>query len=87
VQVAPGSGGVGVGSQLTIRIAKIYWENPGTIGDTFVIEDPISSLILWTGRCEVANQSQLFDWTARPLIWQDFCVPTLASGTLYISVI
>jgi len=72
------------GSFITLRIIKVYWENPTNIGDTFVIQDPASGHTWLTGRCEVANQSQIFDFTAKPLLWKDFEVLTLASGTLYI---
>jgi hypothetical protein len=73
-----------IGSLFTLRIEKVYWENPGTIGDTITIGDPISGLTLLALRCEVANQSQLIDWTSNPKLWQDFEINSFPSGTLYI---
>ena len=81
------SADAGKNSQFTIQVVKSFWYNPVNIGDTFVIEDPVSSLILWQGKCEVADQAQLFDWSPRPRIFRDFIVPTLASGTLIIELV
>lgn len=63
------------------RIVSIYWLNPATIGDTFVIEDADGNVIK-TARCEVANQSQEFEMFEKEVT--DYQVTTLGSGTLYI---
>ena len=73
-----------IGTLFTLLVEKIYWENPGTIGDTISIGDPVSGLVLLVLRCEVANQSQLIDFTSNPKLWQDFSIDSLPSGTLYI---
>lgn len=66
-----------------LRVEKIIWESPATIGDQLVIEDPQGN-VLFPATCEVAGQSQIFDWVANPKIWSDFQVTTLGSGTVYI---
>lgn len=73
-----------LGTLRTLIVEKLYWENPATIGDSFTIGDPISGLVLAAFRCEVANQSQLLDWTSNPKMWQDFAIDAFPSGTLYI---
>ena len=70
----------GLPSNQPILVSMVYWLNPITIGDTFVISGPGLNL---TGRCEVANQSQVFQLIP-PVLTKDFTVATLASGTLYI---
>lgn len=63
------------------RPKMIYWFNPINIGDTFVITD-INGNVHLQGRCEVANQSQIFNvdnWYQNGMV-----VPTLASGKLHI---
>jgi hypothetical protein len=73
-----------LGTLRTLLIEKIYWENPVNIGDTVSIGDPVSGLVLLVLRCEVANQSQLIDWTTNPKLWQDFAIDSFPSGTLYL---
>lgn len=83
IALAKGSGGLG-NTLTTLLVEKIYWENPITVGDGVSIGDPISGNILVVLRCEVANQSQLIDWTSNPKLWQDFSIDSFVSGTLYI---
>lgn len=65
-----------------LLLHEIYWYNPVNIGDTFVMTLGDGTTIVRQGRCEVANQSQVFRmWGAR---LRDFAVPTLASGTIFI---
>jgi len=72
-----------VNSGAEISIDEIYWFNPVNIGDTFNITLGDGTQTVRTGRCEVANQSQVFaEYGKRVTAIQ---VPTLASGTLYIS--
>jgi hypothetical protein len=72
------------GTFLTVLVEKIYFFNPNAVGDTALITDPNTGETLLRLRCEVANQSQLVDWTAKPKRWADFAVPELDSGTLYV---
>lgn len=74
----------GLGTLRTLIIEKIYWFNPINVGDQVTIGDPQSGETLLNLRCEVANQSQLVDWTANPKIWTDFQIDVFSSGTLYI---
>jgi hypothetical protein len=73
-----------LGSFQTLRVEKVYWENPANIGDIVTIVDPISGSALLPLRCEVAGQSQVVDWTPKPHLWSDFEVSQITSGTLYI---
>ena len=73
-----------LGTLRTLLVEKIYWENPANVGDTISIGDPVSGLVLLVLRCEVANQSQLIDFTSNVKVWQDFEINSLPSGTLYI---
>jgi hypothetical protein len=75
--------GAGAGLSRPLRVVKVYWENPTTAGNTFVIIDPTSSKVLLEGRAEANNQSQVFEFPV-PITWRDFRVSTLASGTLWI---
>ena len=77
-----GAGGLGTFS--TLLIEKIYWYNPITAGDTVSITDPNTGNILLNLRCEVVDQSQVVDWTAKPKRWRNFIVGQISSGTLYI---
>lgn len=63
-----------------LTIAAVYWLNPVTPGDTLVIQNEGGSTLL-SARCEVANQSQLFQI---PFQVGGFKVSTIASGTVYI---
>jgi hypothetical protein len=73
-----------IGTLFTLKIEKVYWFNPQNVGDTVDIGDPVSGETILDLRCEVANQSQIFDWTANPRILADFQVGQISSGTLYI---
>jgi hypothetical protein len=67
-----------------LRVKKVYWENPTTLAHTFVIDDgSTGAKVLIEGRCEVANQSQAFDF-AEPVVWKNFKATTIASGILWI---
>jgi hypothetical protein len=72
----------GVGNPPLVQVTRVYWENPTTIAHTFQIVDAAGTVLL-EGRCEVANQSQAFDFV-NARIWKDFQVTTLSSGTLWI---
>lgn len=72
-----------LGTLFSFRFTKFYWEDPTNSGDQCLIVGS-NGLDILTLRCESANQSQFVDWTAGPLLVQDFSVPQLDSGTLYI---
>jgi hypothetical protein len=74
----------GLGSFTYLLIEKVYWMTPVTIGDTVSITDPDTGNVLLNLRCEVAGQSQIIDWTAKPKRWRDFIVGQISSGTLWI---
>jgi hypothetical protein len=63
-------------------VGAVYWFNPASIGDTAVLQDADGNA-LWSGRCEVANQSQFMPMPAAFRV-RGYAVPTLVSGTLYI---
>lgn len=60
---------------MELNLLEVYWLNPGTIGDTFNMTTVDGNTVLCTGRCEVANQSQLFQMYGKRIT--DFAVPTL----------
>jgi len=66
----------------TFTIDEIYWYDPVTVGDTFTFTLGDGNTVLRQGRCEVAAQSQVFKMYGRVI--DDFQVPTLSSGKLYI---
>lgn len=69
-----------------LRVRKIEWFNPAATTDTFSITENVSGKKLLEGKCEVAAQSQIFDFASKALIlpqtsdWK----ATITSGTLYI---
>lgn len=65
-----------------VAIDEVYWFNPSNIADAFSVTLGDGTQVLRTGRCEVANQSQLFSGYGRRVT--AIQVPTLGSGTLYI---
>jgi hypothetical protein len=72
------------GTFYDLRIEKIEWKSPVTATtDTFSIEDQ-NAFNLLQGTCEVAGQSQIWDWTAKPKRWRDFTVNQISSGVLWI---
>jgi hypothetical protein len=72
------------GTLTALKIAKIEWLSPVTVGDQVNIGDPNSGLTLLNLVCEVALQSQIIDWTASPVLWNDFEIDRMNSGTLYL---
>lgn len=73
-----------LGAFYNLRIEKVYWETPVTVGDTVTITDASGSQTILNLRCEVAAQSEIVDWSANPRYVADFAVPQISSGTLYI---
>lgn len=76
-----------LGSPSTLLISKIYWFDPTTIGDQVLLTNPQSGQNIIRLRCEVAGQSQVVDWSTRPKLLQDFAIPQLDSGVLYIYIL
>ena len=66
----------------TTYIRRIYWLNPTNLGDTVVLQNGADTEQI-TLRCEVASQSQFFDWNEGLLI-NGSKLSTLASGTVYL---
>jgi hypothetical protein len=66
----------------SFNAAAVYWFNPVNVGDQVAFQDSDGNLI-WQGRCEVANQSQLFRFPAAISI-AGYQIPTLTSGTFYV---
>jgi hypothetical protein len=77
-------GPTGLGSFTYLLVEKVYWMTPVTLGDTVSITDPDTGNILLQLRCEVAGQSQIVDWSAKPKRWRDFIVGQISSGNLEI---
>jgi len=74
-----------LGSPLTLMVTKVEWYKPVTIGDQVKILDTSqASTDLLDFTCETALQSQVMDWTARPILWRDFQVTQIDSGVLKI---
>ena len=67
------------GSPITLRVARVEWFSPATVGDQAVIIDPASGKEWLRMKCEVALQSQI--WPVNEL-WSDFAVVQLDSGVL-----
>lgn len=65
-----------------IRIKMVYWYNPANIGDLVSLQDEKGNVI-WPGRCETANQSQVVVFP-REIVVNGYQAPILGSGTLYI---
>jgi len=66
-----------------VAVARVYWYNPVTVGDIFILTNNEGKLIV-RGRCEVANQSQFFDFSAIPLSTDGYGIAALSSGQLDI---
>ena len=73
-----------LGSPLTLQIVKVEYYKPVTIGDTVTIVNASNGQNLLDFTCEVALQSQIVDFTAKPLLWSDFSVTRIDSGILKI---
>ena len=69
------------GSPIELRVARVAWFSPTTIGDQVLIIDPASGKEWLRMKCEVALQSQI--WPVNEL-WSDFAVVQLDSGVLKI---
>ena len=73
-----------LGSFQYLRVEKIVWEGPVSVGDKLVIEDLIAGNVLVQLVCDTAVVSQCLDWTPKPRRWADFQLTTLGSGTVLI---
>lgn len=69
-------------------LIKVYWFNPAAVGDTFTLVDATKGVLILTGRCEAANQSQLFDQSngLSATTFNGLGCSQLSSGTLYVTI-
>jgi hypothetical protein len=67
-----------LGTFQTCIIKHIRWSEPGTSG-SFIITDPIDGHVIASGN-STANNDQIIDWSAKPLLVRDFIVSTLSGG-------
>jgi hypothetical protein len=72
-----------MGSFQNLRVEKILWETPVTVGDQIVFEDNLAN-VLATLTCDTANVSQCLDWTPKPKRWADFTLTKISSGVVYL---
>ena len=70
-----------LGSPFVLRVVRVEWYAPTTIGHTALIVDPASGKEWLKFTCEVALQSQILPVNE---LWSDFAVDQLDSGTLKI---
>lgn len=64
------------------RFSVVYWFNPATPGDLCTLTDN-NGAIIWEGRCETANISQVF-YLPNPVTVDGYQVTVLGSGTLLL---
>jgi len=67
-----------------LRVTKVYWLDPATIGDQAILVDPRTGNVLEQFRCEVAGQSQIIH--PKVPLWKDFELLQIDSGTIEISL-
>jgi hypothetical protein len=72
-----------LGSFQNLRIEKILWETPATVGDQIIFEDNLAN-VLAVLTCDTVNVSQCLDWTAKPKRWADFTLSKISSGVVYL---
>jgi hypothetical protein len=72
-----------LGSFQLLRVEKILWASPATVGDQIIIEDNLAN-VLAVLTCDTANVSQCLDWTAKPKLFSDFTLTKISSGTVYL---
>lgn len=73
-----------IGTLFTLIVTRIRWVNPG-ISQSLNIGDPLSGLVLWSGKSNTAGEDIDEDFTANPQIWQDFEIDAFpGGGALYI---
>jgi len=73
-----------LGTLWVLRVERVYWEGPSTVGHQVVITDPANGARRMNLECAVANQGIDLDFTANPKLWSDFAVVQIDSGNLYI---
>jgi hypothetical protein len=72
-----------LGSFQNLRVEKIVWETPVTVGDQIIFEDNLAN-VLATLQCDTANVSQALDWTPKPRRWADFTLTKISSGVVWL---
>jgi len=78
-----GKNNASYGTLQTLTILKIRWTNPG-ISQTLSIGDPISGTILELLKSDTTGEDVVEDFTANPVLWQDFSVDVWNGGSLLI---
>ena len=68
-----------IGTLFTLIVTRIRWVNPG-ISQLLSIGDPISGAILFTCKSNSVGEDVDFDFTADPLMWQDWELNALPGG-------
>lgn len=75
-----------LGTFYDLRVEKIVWETPVTVGDKIILEDNLANVLV-TLQCDTANVSQALDWSAKPKRWSDFTLTQINSGVVWIYVV
>jgi len=75
-----------LGSFQYLKVEKILWETPVTVGDTIVFEDNLANTLA-TLRCDTTLISQCLDWTPKPKRWADFTLTQIGSGVVWLYLI
>jgi hypothetical protein len=76
-----------LGTFYDLRVEKVLWETPVTVGDHAIFTDPQNGNVLVTLACDTANVSQCLDWSAKPKRWQDFILSHIDSGIVWLYVV
>lgn len=71
------------GTLQALIIERIRWVNPGN-SKSLSIGDPVSGAVLWAATSSSTGADVDEDFSANPIIWQDFAIDTFVGGTLYI---
>ena|SRR5271154_6853679 len=71
------------GSFQNLRVEKVLWETPVTVGDQIIFEDNLANVLV-TLTCDTANVSQCLDWSAKPKRWADFTLTKISSGVVWL---
>jgi hypothetical protein len=75
-----------LGSFQYLKVEKILWETPITVGDQIIFEDNLANVLV-TLTCDTANVSQCLDWSAKPKRWADFTLTKISSGVVWLYLI
>ena len=67
------------GTLRTLIIDKIRWVNPGT-SQSVTIGDPVSGITLWSAKSNSSGEDVESDFSANPVLWQDFSINAFTGG-------